>query len=227
MARFTRRSIHEGSAESVAVLGLGRFGSSVALELMSVGASVLGVDTDEELVQRHNGQLTHVVRADSTDEMALEELSIKDFERVVVAIGSHLEASILTSSLLLNMGIREVWAKATSNAHGRILTQLGVPHVVYPEQEMGRRVAHRVRGALMDYIETGTDFALVRTEIPAHLAGGRLNEELAWERHRVKVVAVKSSQGWIPVLRDTILNEGDLVQVVGRTRDVEAFAQVR
>lgn len=210
------------------MLGLGRFGASVALELMSIDADVFGVDSDEDVVQRFNGQLTHVVRADTTDERALRELSLQEFDRVVVAIGSHLEASILTCSLLLDMGVSDVWAKATSVKHGRILSQIGVHHVIYPETEMGKRVAHRVRGALLDYIEIGTDFALVRTVMPADLAGGTVDEELVWKRHKVKVIGVKSpSLGWMPIHHGTIVNDGDLVQVVGRTSDVENFAQLR
>lgn len=224
LVRFTRRSIHYSRVDSVAVLGLGRFGAAVALELMNMGTDVLGIDANEDKVQRLNGQLTHVVRADTTDEVALAELNVHDFERVVVAIGSHLEASILTASLVLQEGV-DVWAKATSFAHGRILEQLGVQHVIYPETEMGKRVAHRVRGALLDFIETGTDFALVRTKIPSELAGGTLDENAVWNQHKVKIVAVKSpSQGWIPVRSNTLLNDGDLVQVVGKTADVETFA---
>lgn len=210
------------------MLGLGRFGAAVALELMAIGADVLGIDADEETVQRFNGQLTHVVRADTTDEVALRELSVQDYERVVVSIGSNLEASILTCSMLLELGVQDLWAKATSIAHGRILSQLGVQHVIYPETEMGRRVAHRVRGALLDFIEIGTDFALVRTAVPEHFAGGTVDEERIWAKHHVKPVAVKSpSLGWMPLSKDTIVNAGDLIQVVGKTADVENFAQLR
>ena len=225
---FTRRSVHDARADTVAVIGLGRFGASVALELMSIDADVFGIDVDEELVQRYDGQLTRVVRADTTDEKALQELSLEEFDRVVVAIGSNLEASILTCSLLLELGVESVWAKATSHAHGRILSQLGVHHVVYPETEMGRRVAHRVRGALLDYIEIGTGLALVRTEVPQDMAGGPIAEDALWLHHRVKAVAVRSpSLGWMPIVRGTIVNAGDLIQVTGTTKDVEAFAQVR
>ncbi len=228
MARLPRLSVHDARTDLVAVIGLGRFGSAVALELMSIGADVFGIDADEEQVQRFDGQLTHVVRADTTDELALRELSVADYDRVVVAIGSNLESSILTCSLLLELGAQDIWAKATSTAHGRILSQLGVHHVVYPETEMGRRVAHRVRGALLDFIEIGTDFALVRTTVPDELAGGTIDEGAMWRQHRVKPVGVKSpSLGWLPIVAGTIVNAGDLIQVVGRTADVEAFAQLR
>ncbi len=156
MAKFslfsdTSRRIAE--ADSVAVIGLGRFGSSLALELMASGTEVLGIDSDEEIVQSHNGQLTQVVRADSTKEEALRQLAVDEFDRVVVAIGDDVQASILTASLLLQLKVPVVWAKAISEQHGTILAQLGVHHVVYPEKDMGRRVAHLVRGAAIDYLE--------------------------------------------------------------------------
>lgn len=227
MARFTRRSVHHPLADAVAVLGLGRFGLNLALELMSMGAEVLGVDSGEEIVQHVNGQLTHVVRADTTDAQALDELKIGDFSRVVVGIGSNLESSILTSSLVLDLGC-EVWAKATGPAHGRILSQLGVHHVVYPEAEMGRRTAHRVRGALLDFIEVGTDFAVVRTRLADQLAGQPVDQQKLWDEHRVTLIAAKDdSVGWSPVLPGQVIERGTIVQIIGKTPDVEAFARVR
>ena len=139
------------AADSVAVIGLGRFGRALALELMAGGTEVLGIDGNEDIVQSLNGQLTHVVMADSTREDALRQLSVPEFDRVVVAIGSDIQSSILTTSLLMRLGVQQLWAKAVSDAHGLILEQFGVPHVVYPEKDMGRRVAHLVRGAMQDY----------------------------------------------------------------------------
>ena len=153
-------------ADSVVVIGLGRFGSALALELMATGVEVLGIDGNEEIVQAHNGLLTHVVRADATKEETLRQLSVPDFDRVVVAIGTDIQASILTASLLLRLGIPSVWAKAVSDPHGVILEQLGVHHIIYPEKDMGKRVAHLVRGAMDDYIDIGEDFALVKTTPP-------------------------------------------------------------
>ena len=166
MARFaifgadTSRRIAE--ADSVAVIGLGRFGSSLALELMASGTEVLGIDVDEDLVQALNGELTQVVRADSTKEEVLRQLAVDEFDRVVVAIGDDISASILTCSVLLSMKIPVIWAKAVDDQHGLILEQLGVHHVIYPEKDMGRRVAHLVRGAALDYIEIERGYALVK-----------------------------------------------------------------
>jgi Trk K+ transport system NAD-binding subunit len=171
---------HRGKAEttsrlaridSVVVIGLGRFGSSLACELIANDAEVLGIDADGDIVQEMSTQLTHCVRADSTNEDAMRQLAVHEFDRAVVAIGTHLEASLLTASLLKNLGVGNIWAKAISTAHGRILEQLGISHVVYPEHDMGRRVAHLVKGRMQDFIQFETDFAMVKTEPPKFLLG--------------------------------------------------------
>ncbi len=171
--------------DSVAVIGLGRFGRALAIELMDADTEVLGIDSDDHIVQEMSTQLTHVVRADSTSEEALRQLGIQEFDRAVVAIGTHIEASLLTASLLINMGISNIWAKAISHAHGRILDQLGVSHVVYPETEMGRRVAHLVKGRMLDFIEFERDFAMVKTVPPQMLLDMPLSQTGVRRRERL------------------------------------------
>src|SRR5690606_34238428 len=161
--------------DSVAVIGLGRFGQSLALELMKSGTHVLGIDVHENNVQSMNGQLTHVVRADASSREALEQLSIHEFDRVVVAVGSHLQSSILCCSLLVSMRIPEIWAKAQDDRHGLILEQLGIHHIVFPEKDMGKRVAHLVRGSLMDYLEVDPGYAMVKMTAPSVLHGIKLS----------------------------------------------------
>ena len=215
-------------ADSVAVIGLGRFGSALALELMASGSDVLGVDSREDLVQGMNGRLTHVVRADSTQEETLRELSIPDFERVVVGIGSDLEASILTSSLLLDFGVPQIWAKAVSDAHGAILTRLGVHNVIYPEKDMGRRIAHRVRGNLQDFVELGDDFAAVRTRPPASLVGKTVAEARTRDSLGVTITALKRpTGGWHHCTTDSVIGADDLLLVTGPTKQAERFAAGR
>ncbi|MCZ9339884.1 TrkA family potassium uptake protein, partial [Streptomyces sp. TRM76130] len=185
------RKRRTGPQGSVVVIGLGRFGRALALELADEETEVLGIDERAEVVQALSGSLTHVVRADSTKEDALRQLGVHEFDRAVVAIGSDLEASILTASLLISFGIENVWAKAVSEAHGRILTQLGVHHVVYPEHDMGQRVAHLVRGRMLDYIEFEDDFAMVKTNPPADIIGLPLANSAVRARYGITVVAIK------------------------------------
>ncbi len=212
----------------VVVVGLGRFGKSLALELMQDDTEVLGVDADARTVQALAGRLTHVVQSDSTDEDAMRQLSVHDFDRAVVGIGSNIEASILTCSVLLGLGVPNLWAKAISHSHARILSQLGVHHVVRPEHDMGKRVAHLVRGAMLDYIQFEDDFAMVKTVVPAELVGKRLGDTAVRTRHDVTVVAVHHpGAGFTYATADTVLEEGDTVIVSGRTAAAERFAQLR
>ncbi len=215
-------------ADSVAVIGLGRFGQSLALELMANGTEVLGIDASEEIVQAMNGQLTHVVVADSTKEETLRQLAVPEFDRVVVAIGSNVEASILTTSLLLRFGIKHVWAKAVSDPHGTILEQLGVQHVIYPEKDMGRRVAHLVRGAMQDYIEIGDNFAIVRTTPNSAVIGKPLGEAQVRAKYGVTITAYKpAGKPWNYTTPETVIEPGGMMLVSGPTAKAEAFSQLR
>lgn len=214
-------------ANSIVVIGLGRFGTSLALELLKGGREVLGVDADERIVQNLSDRLTDVVQADTTDEAALRELSIQDFDSAVVAIGSDLESSILTASLLLQLGIPQVWAKATSTAHGRILEQLGVHHVIFPEMDMGKRVAHMVSGESLDYVELDKDFVMVKTEAPDLFHGKTLAELKFRSEHGITVVATKRADStYQPSFPETVIEKGDLMVVAGRTEKVDEFCRM-
>lgn len=154
------------SDKRILVIGLGRFGSSLALELVNHGWEVLGVDSSPRVVQIFGESLTHTVIADSTDDEALRQIGAAQFSRAVVAIGTHLEESILTTSQLVDLGVKDIWAKATSRRHGRILEQVGAHHVVLPEHDMGERVAHLVSGRMLDYVELEEGFSLIKTKAP-------------------------------------------------------------
>ena len=229
MARFTKSGSElTPHAGSVAVIGLGRFGRALALELMANGTEVLGLDASEDIVQELNGQLTHVVQVDSTKEAALRQLGIPEFDRVVVAIGHDIQASILTTSLLLRFGIQHLWAKAVSEPHGEILRQLGVPHVVFPESDMGRRVAHLVRGSMQDFLEIGDGFSLIKLAAPASIVGQSLEESQLRQRFGITVVAVRGDEGgWEYTTAGTVIRTGDTMLVGGPTAAAEAFAQRR
>lgn len=211
----------------VAVIGLGRFGKSLALELMNEETEVLGIDADADTVQSVADRLTHAVVADSTKEEALRQLSVHECERVVVGIGSHLEASILTASVVVELGVPNIWAKAISNSHARILRQLGVHHVVRPEHDMGVKVAHLVRGRMTDYIEFDDGFAMVKTTAPEHLVGKRLGDSGIRATYDVTVVAIKRpTEGFTYADADTVLKPGDTIIVSGLVNDTERFSEL-
>lgn len=217
----------EGNRNAVVVVGLGRFGMSLAEELVDSGIEVLGVDGDARVVQSMAGRLTHVVQADSTDEDAMRQLSVDQFDRAVVAVGTNLEASILTASVLLTLGVRNVWAKAISHSHARILTQIGVHHVVRPEHDMGKRVAHLVRGRMLDYIELDDGYAIAKTSSPHCLHGQPLGQSRPRSNFGITVVGVKRSGEAIDYATpDTIVRDGDLLVVAGPRDKVEAFSDM-
>lgn len=226
--RMQVRRLQTGDTSNVVVIGLGRFGTAMAVELERSGVEVLGVDEDEKLVQALAGEITHVVRADSTDEQALLELGVKEFDAAVVAIGGDVEASILTTSLLLEIGVPSVWAKAVSEPHGRILERLGVEHVVFPEHDMGRRVAHMVSGNMLDWVEIDNDFAVVKTSAPQSLESRPLVDLGIRKRYGVTVLATREEGGtFTHATPDTVIHPGDLLLVAGRTTALESFCRLR
>lgn len=211
----------------VVVIGLGRFGSAVALELTRRGTEVLAIDNRHDVVQRLSEQLTQAVTLDSTDLEALRQVGVPEFHHAVVAIGSNVEASILTTSLLVDLGIDTIWAKALTHEHARILERVGAHHVVLPEHEMGERVGHLVSARLLDYVEIGNNFAMVQATPPQELVGVPLNESRRYAKLGVSIVAVKAEDAadFERSSPDTVLRYGDTIVVVGETRAIESFAK--
>jgi trk system potassium uptake protein len=215
------------SGSTVLVVGLGRFGSAVANSLIRMGHEVLGVDENPALVQRMSDRLTQVVQADSTDTEALRQLGVGDFERAVVGIGGDVEASVLTVMSLVELGVGNIWAKATNERHGRILESTGAHHVVYPEARMGERVAHMVTGKMIDYIEFDDDYAIVKTRAPAELAGLTLADYGVRSRFGVTIVGIKRPKEDFTYARpETLVQKDDLLIVSGPTALVEKFAAI-
>jgi trk system potassium uptake protein len=214
-------------ASVVAVIGLGRFGTSLALELMSEDTEVLGVDVDRKRVEAVAGQLTHAVVADSTNAEALQQLSVQDCDRAVVGIGTNLEASILTTSILVEMKLPLIWAKAISDAHARILRQIGAHHVVRPEHDMGIRVAHLVRGRMLDFIEFDDDYAMVKTIAPSSMLNRSLRESGVRRLHDVTVVALKRpGHDFEYATPETVVTKGATLIVAGKITDTERFSEL-
>lgn len=213
------------NADSVVVIGLGRFGSGVARALTELGHDVLAIDTNAEAVQAHSGTLGHVVQADATDLASLKQLGVPDFKHAVVSIGQNLEASVLTVLNLSQLGNKDIWAKANNEQHGRIAERVGAHHVVYPESDMGRRVAHLVTGKMIDFIEFEDGFAIAKTKAPRETHGKALSESAVRTRHGVTVVGIKRRhEDFIYAREDSEVKAGDLLIVSGPTRDVERFA---
>lgn len=212
--------------EPVAVIGLGRFGIAVALELTRGGTEVLAIDNRPDIAQRLSGQLGQIMVADTTDLDALVEVGVADFGKVVVAIGSDMQASILTTSLLSELEIPDIWAKALSQEHARILKRVGAHHVAMPENDMGMRIAHLVSDQMLDYVEIDQDWVLVKTRPPKELCGVRLDEARLRKRG-IAVVSVKpeGASAFRHLDSETYLSYGDEVVIAGTNSDVDKFVK--
>ena len=218
---------HIGQGGGVVVIGLGRFGKSLALELENDGIEVLGIDTNARTVQSLSSRLTHVVEADASDEDAMRQLGVHEFDRAVVGIGSNLESSVLTASVLLSLGVSNIWAKAISEPHAEILNQLGVDHVIRPEHDMGKRVAHLVRGSLLDYVEFEDDFVMIRPSPPAEACDRPLGVLGLRDKYGITIVAVKRPGGiWGHTTAQTVLYEEDQIIVQGSKTQAERFSNM-
>jgi trk system potassium uptake protein TrkA len=212
-------------SNTIAVIGLGRFGGHVARGLVKLGHEVVGVDSDMRVVDQWADELDHVVQADATDEEALRQIGVATANRVVVGIGDDLEASVLTVLALVELGVREIWAKAVTAKHGKILSSVGAHHVIYPEAAMGDRVAHLIASRLLDFIEFDDGFAIAKTRAPADAAGRTLAETALRTRYGITVVGVKrTGEDFTYAVPDTVVRPGDLLIVAGRTDLVERFA---
>ncbi|QZH76490.1 MAG: TrkA family potassium uptake protein [Erythrobacter sp.] len=209
------------------VIGLGRFGGAIAHTLERMGHEVLGADTDPRIVHEFAPGLTRVVEADCTDTTTLEKLGIADFEAAVVAIGTDIEASVLTVLALADLGITNIWAKATNEKHARILERTGAHHVVFPEQRMGERVAHMLNERLLDFISFGDEFAIARLAAPEVIVGLPLVTSECRRKFSVTVVGVKrEGEDFIHAVPDTIIFPNDELVVSGRIADIEKFSAI-
>ncbi len=206
-----------------AVIGLGRFGTSVARTLAGMGYDVLAIDQREERVQDIMEHVTHAVQVDAVDEHALKSLGIRNFDVVIVAIGQDVQASILTTVLLKEMGVRRVVAKANTELHGKVLARVGADKVVFPERDMGVRVARAlVSQNILDQIELSPDYSIVELIAPPEFVGKTLQESAIRTRFGVTVLAIRRDRDIIISPGPAqIVKEGDVLVVVGRNDRLE------
>ncbi|MET0319554.1 MAG: TrkA family potassium uptake protein [Duganella sp.] len=216
------------SGDSVVVIGLGRFGGSVADSLMRLGHDVMGIDRDPDLVQRWADRLTHAVQADTTNEGAMRQLGVGEFAHAIVGIGADLASSLMSLMVLTELGVKDIWVKALTTEHGQIAHRIGAHHVVYPEVDMGERVAHLITGRMMDFIEFDDGFAIAKLKAPELTHHKTLADAHVRERFGVTVVGVKrTSEDFQHALPATRILPGDILAVSGATRKIEAFASSR
>lgn len=211
-----------------AVIGLGRFGTSVARTLYRLGHDVLAVDVSEERVQQLSDEVTHAVIVDTTDENSLKAIGIRNFDVVVVAIGEDMQANVLTTMLLKDIGVKYIVAKARNELHGKMLEKIGADRVVYPERDMGQRVAHNlVSTNVLDYIELSPNLSLVETTAPHSIVGKTLAQTDLRAKYEVNVVAIKrGTEIIVPPRPDQEIHDGDVLIVVGGNSGLQLLEEL-
>ncbi|UZN02403.1 potassium channel family protein [Cellulomonas sp. S1-8] len=208
----------------VLVIGLGRFGSAIASTLDRLGQDVLAVERNPELVAQWSGRIP-LVEADAVNPDALEQLGAREFPVAVVGVGSYLEASVLITGNLVDIGVPQIWAKAISSEHARILQRIGAHHVVLPEADAGSRVAHLVSGKMLDYIEVEDGFTVVKMRPPKEAQGFTLAQSKVRERYGVTIIGVKSPGiDFQYATPETRISANDLIIVGGHADLLERFA---
>ncbi|WP_042349095.1 potassium channel family protein [Bacillus massiliigorillae] len=208
-----------------AVIGLGRFGGSICRELVKQGMEVLAIDNDEDRVNEFASIASHAVIGDTTDESVLKSLGIRNFDHVIVAIGDNIQASILTTLMLKELGVRDITVKATNDYHEKVLSKIGADHVVHPERDMGRRIAHKVASNnVLDYLELSDEHSIVEIVASKKIDGKSLIDLDIRARYGINIVAFKRGSEIIvsPSATETI-QVGDILIVIGADQDISRF----
>lgn len=204
------------------VIGLGRFGTSVAKTLYTLGNDVLAIDSSEDIVQSIADSVTHSVQIDATDENSLRSLGIRNFDVAVITIGSDIQASTMATLLVKEMGVKYIIAKANTETHAKVLYKIGADRVVFPERDMGVRVAHNlVSTNILDYIELSPNYSIAEIVTPKPWHGKTLNELNIRANYGINVVALKRGEeiNVSPVAEDTI-ESGDIIVAIGSEEDL-------
>ena len=200
------------------VVGLGRFGSAIAETLCEAGEEVLGVDANMELVERMRDRITQAVQLNAMDRGALTALGVKDFDTAFVTMGSDIRASGTITLMLKELGVKRVIAKAHDDFHGRMLEKLGADKVLFPERDMGRRIAHNlVSGNIIDYLELNPDYSIAEVRPMREWVGKPLRELALRSRAGINIIAIKSGENVDPMpTPESVIREDDMLLVVAR-----------
>ncbi len=221
-----------------AVIGLGRFGYSVAESLVQKGCEVLAIDREEAKIQAISDSATFAVQCDATDERALKAVSTQNVDVAVVSIGENIEASILIVQTLTEMGITSIIAKAVTNAHGKILSNLGVTEVIYPERDAAIRLAHRlVSPKVLDYLELAPGYSVEEIAVPDRFSGMSIEETKIRELHNLNIIGIKKQVNRMIKGKlkkedtfnftpspDDMIEKGDVLVMIGKEHDLDGFS---
>lgn len=208
-----------------AVIGLGTFGGSICKELAKMGMDVLAIDKDEDIVEDYSNIVTQAVVADAKDEQVLRDLGIRNFDHVIVAIGNDIQSSILITIMLKELGVKRVTAKALTDLHSKVLRKIGADHVVHPERDMGRRIAHNlISSSVLDYLALSDKYSIVEMQVSEPLVGRSLIELNIRARYGINIVAIKRNDDIIiKNAAEEVLQWGDILIAIGSDEDINRF----
>ena len=213
------------SKKQFIVIGLGRFGSSVAETLYSLGNDVLAVDHDEDVIQNISNKVTHAIQVDADDENSLKALGIRNFDCAVISIGSDIQSSILATLLVKELGVKHVVAKATTALHAKVLYKIGANRVVFPERDMGVRVAHNlVSSNILDYIELSPEYSIAEVVSPVEWHNKTLRELNVRAQYGINVMAIKTNNDIdVSPLADNVIEPGDIIVAIGSIEELNTL----
>lgn len=205
------------------VIGCGRFGSSVARTLYGLGFDVLAIDTNEDVIQEIADKVTHAVQADATDENSIKSLGMRNFDVAVITIGSNIQSSIMATLIVKELGVKYVVAKAQNELHAKVLYKIGADRIVFPERDMGVRVAHNlVSSNILDYIELAPDYSIVEISALREWEGKNLSELNMRARYGINVMAIKhGTEINISPSASDVIRKDDVLVVIGHNEDLQ------
>lgn len=208
-----------------AVIGLGRFGGSIVRELADQGLEVMAIDFKEERVNEFSMIASHAVMGDTTDESVLKSLGIRNFDHVIVAIGDDIQASILTTLILKELGVKNITVKAQNDYHEKVLLKIGADTVVHPERDMGRRIAHKmVSKSVLDYLELSDEHSIVEIVAGGGLIGHSILELDIRAKYGINIVAIKrGNEINVSPQANEIIEDNDILIVIGADVDINRF----
>ncbi|WP_154676014.1 potassium channel family protein [Bacillus dakarensis] len=208
-----------------AVIGLGRFGGSICRELAEQGMEVLAIDNNEDRVNEFAMIASHAVVGDTTDESVLKGLGIRNFDHVIVAIGDDIQASILTTLILKELGVKHITVKAQNDYHEKVLKKIGADSVVHPERDMGKRIAHKmVSKSILDYLELSDEHSIVEIVASEKLSGNTIIELDIRAKYGINIVAIKRGKDIIVSPNaNEIIHANDILIVIGADSDINRF----
>lgn len=216
--------------KSFLVVGAGRFGKSVARTLYGEGHDVMVVDKDEDLIQQISTEVTDAVSADITSESCVKALGVRDFDAVVLAIGFDVQASIMAAILLIEKEAKYILAKAQTDLHGKVLEKIGVNRVIYPERDMGQKIARSlIAPTIIDMIELSDDYSVVEVKAPPEMVGKTLLELNLRALYGISVIALRRNNGGhtnISPVADDIVETGDIIVAIGENKYLQKLEWV-